>query len=205
MARQPKTFQGVEIPQINATTQEMSRRMGELIDRAFAGGNNLKALDGPEKKESTSQEQRGIANQLASWNVSDGGQLSDREILARTLRAEAGNQGANGMMAVGEVIANRVKNGRWGDTLGDVILAPGQFSAWNSVTGYANGEQGQDMLNMRPRDIDYQIADSVIGGRYKPQTNGALNYYANYVNPAWGRQAGGNWNLIGDHWFGTAR
>lgn len=205
MARQPKTFQGVEIPQINATTQEMSRRMGELIDRAFAGGNNLKALDGPQKQEPTPQEQRSISNQLASWNVSNGGQLSDREILARTLLAEAGNQGANGMMAVGEVIANRLKSGKWGSTLGDVILAPGQFSAWNGVTGYANGKQGQDMLNIRPRDIDYQIADSVINGTYKPQTNDALNYYANYVDPDWGRKNGGNWNLIGDHWFGTAR
>ena len=61
--------------------------------------------------------------------------LNEREILARTLQAEAGNQGLGGMIAAGSVIMNRVGSGGFGSNVRDVILAPGQFSAWNSVTG----------------------------------------------------------------------
>lgn len=36
---------------------------------------------------------------------------------------------------IAQVIENRLKSGRWGKTLRDVILAPMQFSAFNPFTG----------------------------------------------------------------------
>jgi hypothetical protein len=33
--------------------------------------------------------------------------------------------------AIAQVIENRLRSGRWGSTLRDVVLAPGQFSAFN--------------------------------------------------------------------------
>ena len=74
--------------------------------------------------------------------------MEDRELLARTIQAEAGNQGYDGKYHVGSVIRNRVDSGNYGDGYRGVIMKPGQFSAWNLATGYADGEQGQDMDNL---------------------------------------------------------
>jgi len=138
--------------------------------------------------------------------------INDRELLARTLQAEAGNQGFGGMMAAGSVIMNRTNAAGYGNGLRGVILKPGQFSAWNSRLGpdgkpvYAGGAQGQDMANMRASDDAYKAADALITGGYEDKTGGATHYYnPSFSNPDWGRdKAGGDWKQIGDHVFGFA-
>jgi hypothetical protein len=131
--------------------------------------------------------------------------FSDRELLARTLQAEAGNQGAAGMLAAGSVIMNRTKTQGYGDGLQGVIMKPGQFSVWNGVTGYAGGEQGQDMAAMTPSGSAYAAADTLIGGQYNDPTGGATHYYNPSISqPNWGIDNGGNWTRIGDHVFGNA-
>ena len=130
-------------------------------------------------------------------------QIDDRELLARTLQAEAGNQGVGGLLDVGSVIMNRV--GGNGGSLRNTILKPGQFSAWNSFTGYAGGEQGQDMAKMKPDARAYMVADNLLSGDYTDATGGATHYYNPSIsNPSWGANAGGNWTKRGDHVFGRA-
>lgn len=128
----------------------------------------------------------------------------ERLILARTLQAEAGNQGYQGMVDVGSVINNRLSSGRWGDSLQDVIMAPGQFSAWNSQTGYAGGEQGQNM-DFTPGEEALAAADAILSGNFEDQTGGALNYFAEIPGvsprPSW---ADDSFVARGDHYFGTA-
>jgi hypothetical protein len=130
--------------------------------------------------------------------------MNDRELLARTLQAEAGNQGYEGMLDVGSVIYNRVYSGRFGgDNLKNVIMKPGQFSAWNSVTGYAGGEQGQDMDKMSPSEEAYKAADRLMSGKYEDKTGGATHYYNPEISqPEWGKGEG--WVKRGEHVFGTA-
>ena len=131
--------------------------------------------------------------------------FSDRELLARTLQAEAGNQGPAGMLAAGSVIMNRTKTQGYGDGLQGVIMKPGQFSVWNGVTGYAGGEQGQDMAAMAPSGSAYAAADTLIGGQYNDPTGGATHYYNPSISqPSWGIDNGGDWTRIGDHVFGNA-
>ena len=128
--------------------------------------------------------------------------LTDRELLAKTLQAEAGNQGLGGMMAVGSVIRNRMGQG---GSLRDVILAPAQFSAWNKFTGAAGGEQGQDMAAMKPSEDAYAAADAILSGNAPDVTGGATHYYNPSISdPAWGQKAGGDWAKIGAHIFGKA-
>lgn len=130
---------------------------------------------------------------------------TDREILARTLMAEAGNQGPVGMLAAGSVIMNRMRSGGYGQGLQGVILKPGQFSPWNSVTGYAGGEQGQDMAAIRPTKMAYDIADQLLSGQYEDPTGGATHFYnPDLSNPKWGARSGGQWTRIGEHLFGQA-
>ena len=129
--------------------------------------------------------------------------LNDRELLAKTLQAEAGNQGIGGMLAVGSVIRNRMAQG---GSLSDVILAPAQFSAWNKVTGAVGGEQGQDMVALKPSEDAYAAADAILSGNAPDVTGGATHYYNPSIsNPAWGKEkAGGDWTKIGAHIFGKA-
>lgn len=128
---------------------------------------------------------------------------ADRELLARTLQAEAGGEGYNGLLAAGAVIANRVKSGSYGDGWRGVIMKPGQFSAWNSVTGYAGGKGGLNMTAMKPSADAYRAADAILSGRYEDPTGGATHYYnPAAANPAWGKV--GNWTRIGNHVFGNA-
>ena len=128
-------------------------------------------------------------------------ELTQRDLLAKTLQAEAGNQGYNGMVAVGSVIMNRLAGG---SDLGKVILQPGHFSAWNSTTGYAGGEQGQNM-DFTPSAKAYEVADALLSGNYEDPTGGATHYYnPQLADPNWGASAGGDWQTIGSHIFGKA-
>ena len=128
-------------------------------------------------------------------------ELTQRDLLAKTLQAEAGNQSYNGLVAVGSVIMNRLAGG---SDLGQVILKPGQFSAWNSVTGYAGGEQGQDM-DFTPSARSYEVADALLSGNYEDPTGGATHYYnPSLADPVWGASGGGEWQTIGSHIFGKA-
>lgn len=131
------------------------------------------------------------------------GDMTDREILALTLQAEAGGEGEFGMLAAGSVIANRVNSGKFGKGWRGVILAPGQFSAWNSLTGYAGGEGGLNMSSIKPTEEAYRVADALIAGAYDSPVGGATHYYnPDVATPAWGKQAGGEWTTIGNHVFG---
>jgi len=128
-------------------------------------------------------------------------ELTQRDLLAKTLQAEAGNQGYSGMVAVGSVIMNRLGGG---SDLGKVILQPGHFSAWNSTTGYAGGEQGQNM-DFTPSAKAYEVADALLSGNYEDPTGGATHYYnPQLADPNWGASAGGDWQTIGSHIFGKA-
>lgn len=125
--------------------------------------------------------------------------------LARTLQAEAGNQGYQGMIDVGSVINNRAADGNYGVGIEGVIMKPGQFSVWNSVTGYAKGEQGQNM-NFKPNEQAFKAADAILSGNYTDRTRGATHYYA-YIPgksevPKWSNSSFRQ--IDGDHFFGRA-
>lgn len=135
------------------------------------------------------------------------GRFSERDLLAIALEAEAGGEGELGMLAAGAVIDNRVKApGFGGNTFNDVILARGQFSAFNGITGYNDGKGALDVNNIRPSETAYKVADQILSGNYESPVGGATHYYnPNEANPVWGKaRAGGNWQRIGNHIFGYA-
>ncbi|UAW59215.1 cell wall hydrolase [Roseobacter phage CRP-603] len=135
-------------------------------------------------------------------------EMSDLEILARTIEAEAGVEEYTGKVAVGAVIANRAASGKYGEGIKGVILKKGQFSPWNAWTGYAKGEQGRDMMSLVPSEDSYKAAMSILKGEYEDETGGATHYVNPDVSkPKWydvmkGRKRGVV--TIGDHVFGNA-
>ena len=94
---------------------------------------------------------------------------SERELLARIVQCEAGGEGDNGMKAVATVIMNRV-NATTGEyarvsqngSIRNIIFQEGQFDcARETIRGTYNP---QNIYNMNPTDIHYEIADWALSG-----------------------------------------
>ena len=137
--------------------------------------------------------------------LEDLNRFNDRELLARTLQAEAGNQDVVGKLAVGAVIQNRASEGGYGSGVRGVITKPGQFSPLNYYTGYASGSQGVNLSKVRPDKETYAVADAILSGEYVDPTGGATHFYNPSVSaPSWGKKSGEQWMPLGDHIFGRA-
>lgn len=128
-------------------------------------------------------------------------ELSDRELLARTIQMEAGSESYEGMLGVGAVIANRTRDPRWGNSLHDVILQPGQFSPFNKYTGFAGGEQGSDRWRRPATEAAYRAADEILSGNYRDPTGGADHFVNLSISqPSWANTLT-RYGQIGGHTF----
>jgi spore germination cell wall hydrolase CwlJ-like protein len=58
--------------------------------------------------------------------------IPDDTWAALNIWMEARGEKIEGKIAVAEVMLNRLKKGFWGDTIAEVVLAPYQFSGWNT-------------------------------------------------------------------------
>ena len=127
------------------------------------------------------------------------GSLTDQQLLAATMVAEAGGEGSNGMIAVGNVVKNRITTGRGpGSTVSSVIMAPSQFSAWNNQDPNAYVSTVQ---NTPTYQTAYNLAGQVLSGQVGDNTNGATSYYnPKLASPAWGN-SGTVTATLGNHTF----
>lgn len=79
-------------------------------------------------------------------------------LFATVIYTEAGNQEYAGMLAVANVILNRMENGYWGTSLEDVLFAPGQFE----------GAKKEYIARAQKKGIPdecYKAAKEALGGR----------------------------------------
>jgi len=136
----------------------------------------------------------------------------DRDLAIRTVLAEAGNQGPEGMAAVAAVIKNRSQLGRYGGkSPAEVVTARNQFEPWNNAgKGAAN-----DPMSYAPGSPKYEnaakIVDGVFSGAIKDPTGGATHFYSpggqaklaqqdgRALVPSWAKGKQGL--KIGDHMF----
>lgn len=120
--------------------------------------------------------------------------LSDVKWMALTLRGEARGEPLDGMVAVGQVIMERVRDPRYPKTIRDVCLQAKQFSCWNEDD--ANypvlvewALTGLDPLKrVWTPDIKeaHWVADGVARGYVRqlvpPHT---CHYHAAHAHPGW--------------------
>ena len=105
--------------------------------------------------------------------------FSERELLARIIICKAGGEGDTGMRAVASVIMNRVNvaTGEYariseGGSIRNIILQKGQF---NCATDTLGGKYNpQNMYNMNPEAIHYEIADWAISGNRINEVDNSL-------------------------------
>lgn len=137
--------------------------------------------------------------------------LSAREIFARIIKCEAGGEGDNGMKAVATVVMNRV-HVPYGEyqrlCLGDlrcVIMQPDQFTCIKeTIAGEYNA---QNIYNMTPEQVHYDIADWALSGNKSLAANDCLWYYNPFRPDCAGffpeNQSGVYHNRIVQHCFYT--
>ena len=133
---------------------------------------------------------------------------SDRELLARLIECEAGGEGESGMKAVAGVVMNRV-NAAGGEyarvgqgSIRKIIFQPGQFvCASDMERGVYNP---QNIYNMRPTEVHYEIADWAIAGNRLPEVGAALWFFHPFspdCRPYFPSQVGQFRARIGKHCF----
>ncbi len=133
---------------------------------------------------------------------------SDRELLARLIECEAGGEGDNGMRAVATVVMNRVhatggeyqRVGR--GSIRNIIYQKGQFVCASEVE---NGQYNpQNIYNMNPTEIHFEIADWAIAGNKLTGLERALWFYNPFSNNCrnnFPSSVGYFYTRIGEHCF----
>ena len=112
---------------------------------------------------------------------------SDRELLARMIQCEAGGEGDNGMRAVASVIMKRVNasDGEYarisqGGSIRNILFQTGQFDCARETIG--GNYNSQNIYNMNPTEIHYEIADWAIAGNKIGEVGDCL-WYMNPYRP----------------------
>lgn len=118
---------------------------------------------------------------------------TEAQRVAATLWGEARSEPVQGIVAVANVIRNRVKNpGWWGDSYSSVVLAPKQFSCWSPEGGQRNYDRllglmqlfaaGTPITEPSQREC-IGIAHLVIGEYLRDNTKGATHYVVATMTP----------------------
>lgn len=108
---------------------------------------------------------------------------NDIYLLAQLMIHEAGNQGFNGKVAVGEVVVNRLANGSFGNSIEEIIYSPKQFS------------RNWEIKEIVPDDETLLMAEQILQGSLSVLNNPDVLFFRNPMitdqipatdNVAWG-------------------
>jgi spore germination cell wall hydrolase CwlJ-like protein len=121
---------------------------------------------------------------------------AEEECLAKNIYHEAGVEPVIGKFAVAQVTLNRLRDGRWGQTICKVVYAPSQFS-W---TMYNKQRYSQ------PRgplwDQSREVARSVLAEGYRVKgLEDSTYYHADYIKPPLWAKSVAKIQQIGQHIF----
>lgn len=132
-----------------------------------------------------------------------------RELFARLIKCESGGEGLEGMAAVASVIINRatVPNGEFarvsnGGDVRAIIEQANQFTCMKTSVG---GEYNpQNVYNITPEEIHYEIADWALAGNTFSAVGNSLfffNPYSSQCPTFFPTRIGVIYNRIGQHCF----
>lgn len=103
----------------------------------------------------------------------------DLKCLAGAIYFEAKGESLAGQLAVGRVVVNRSKSGRFPDSYCGVVYQPSQFSF----------VRGKAMPPINTRSIDWREAVAIAriahAGSWQSPVEGALFFHATHVSPRW--------------------
>jgi spore germination cell wall hydrolase CwlJ-like protein len=123
--------------------------------------------------------QAGSLDALVDQKATDTDLTPEMRCLAGAIYFEARGESLEGQLAVGRVVVNRSKSGRFPASYCGVVYQPSQFSfvRGNSMPSVRAGSQ-----DWREAIAVAKIADE---GSYKSEASGALFFHAARVSPSW--------------------
>lgn len=80
------------------------------------------------QKEKEAKAAKASASSVATKNAPTSASVDDATLLAAIIQCEAGSEPYEGKVAVGAVVLNRMRSGRWPNSISGVIYQRGQFS-----------------------------------------------------------------------------
>jgi len=127
-------------------------------------------------------------------NIDEGQRILDTRALARVMHCGAFNQGRSGMLAVADVVLNRVRKDRFPDTIYDVIHQRWQFTC-------VTLDRRQSLLHPEMQET-LTLAKAILAGRTPRMTHADHYYNPELVDepPKW-RESMAFLGAIGDHHF----
>jgi len=96
------------------------------------------------------------------------------ECLAKAVHREAGNQSHDGKLAVAQLIVNRVKSGRFADSICGVVNQRGQFFQTSAYNPRRDTAQWASAM---------EVARSALDGSAPEVIPGAVFFHATYIAP----------------------
>jgi hypothetical protein len=131
----------------------------------------------------------------------------DRDLLIRTVMAEAGSEPAEGKAGVAYVVLNRLASGRFGNDVYSILTKKDQFEPWTKnpekVMAYTPSTPGWKQAAA--------IVDTMIAGGVSDPTNGATHFANRDIVEARKNMRALRWidtmsnpTKIGRHTFGSA-
>ena len=162
----PQTITPVSIE----TLPEAQPLLSDSLDKAPSDSNNandIKAVPG--------ESLAAMVSRLKSVSPSS----REIECLAGAIYFESKSEPLAGQLAVGEVIANRAKSGRFASTYCGVVFQRGQFSF---VRGHAMPGIARSGAQWKTAVAVAQIVDAKLKSSSAPR---ALFFHATRVSPAW--------------------
>ena len=114
------------------------------------------------------QDDDDVAPELAAASVD----AKSVECMAKVVLHEAGNQSREGKIAVAQTLVNRLKAGRFGDTICEVANQKGQFFHIASFRPRRDTDGWQEAV---------EISHSVLAGDAQPVAPGAMYFRASYA------------------------
>lgn len=133
------------------------------------------------------------------FELAQGKQLMDTIMLADVMWCEAGVEGRIGMLAVADVVLNRVKSPRFPNTIPDVITQRHQFECIQK-------EKPKEVSMSDPLWVQaYDLAILKLNGK-APKMTSATHYHAAWMKsyPYWSNQLA-YLGQIGQHRFYASR
>lgn len=121
----------------------------------------------------------------------------DAECLAKNIYHEAGVESHKGKLAVGQVTLNRVKTGRWGDSICDVVYAKAQFS-WT-----LDPEKRKEKPKGELWDESKEAAREILHGRKLKYFEEAKFYHTDYIKTPFWADKKAKIMQVGQHIFYT--
>jgi len=111
--------------------------------------------------------------------------------LALNVYFETRSQGVAEMIAVSEVVMNRVESPRYPNTVCEVVRQGIHYNGYPiknkcQFSWYCNSESDVP-TNSKAWELSKQVAEGVLLGRTKGSVGKAIHYHAEYVYPKWAK------------------